>query len=131
MILPNSRMMPSAAPVTKRFPLWLNAMQFTATGPGSSANCSYKTTNTHRNVMYNNTDSQSALLHSTHHIMCNYVLAPNKTAATQHKTAEHSDIFIPHHDVSITYHKNGSSQPNTHNPPKLTTQHVLRFNECN
>ena len=37
-ISPKSRMTPSAAPVTSRFPLWLKAVQLMATGPGSREN---------------------------------------------------------------------------------------------
>lgn len=36
--IPKSRMIPSAAPVTSKFPLWLKAVQLIATGSGSREN---------------------------------------------------------------------------------------------
>lgn len=41
--LPNSRMNPSAAPVTRRFPLWLKAVQLMATGSGLRENWTWGT----------------------------------------------------------------------------------------
>lgn len=38
--VPKSRMTPSAAPVTSRFPLWLKAVQLMAMGSGSNENWS-------------------------------------------------------------------------------------------
>lgn len=40
--VPKRRTIPSAAPVTRRLPLWLKAVQLIAMGSGSRENCSWK-----------------------------------------------------------------------------------------